>query len=69
MKPYGKTGLRCMLCDKKFSTENLMAVHFSRRHKEEAMGAMRRHRPQLARLTGINRVGGKHGRGDATTHG
>ncbi len=37
MKPYGKHGLRCLLCDKKFSTENLMAVHFSRRHREEAM--------------------------------
>ena len=38
VKPYGKNGMRCMLCDKKFSTENLMAVHFSRRHREEAMG-------------------------------
>ncbi len=38
VKPYGKTGFRCMLCDKKFSTENLMGVHFSRRHREEAMG-------------------------------
>ncbi len=41
VKPYGKNGLRCMLCDKKFSTENLMAVHFSRRHREEAMGESR----------------------------
>ena len=41
IKPYGKNGFRCVLCDKKFSTENLMAVHFSRRHKEEAMGVLR----------------------------
>jgi hypothetical protein len=38
VKPYGKNGWQCMLCEKKFSTENLMAVHFSRRHRKEAMG-------------------------------
>ncbi len=39
VEPYGKQGWRCLLCQKKFSTENLMAVHFSRRHRDEALGA------------------------------